>query len=418
MDFSAWNNFAIYLQIFLYFLRLYVEGHVCPRCFCCANGSDCRETDGLCYGNCMQGYFGSFCNQHCGYNCLECDKYSGCTLCKEGHHGDTCDLCKEGYYPMGKECLKCPGNCITCLSFEKCHSCMDGMFGNSCQYNCSACINGDCDVKSPSCQCHLKFSGTLCDTCSSGFYGDKCENNCSFGCLNTCDSKTGECLCNQHFSGKKCDECASGYFGISCGSKCLKSCATCLESNTCTTCLPGRYGDACQMSCSFGCVNNTCTADGMCACKQNFTGENCDTCISGHYGLSCNLSCSAYCINCSSLQECHSCETGFFVKNGTCLKVNVPDAKPLSEEGHSVNVIVICSLVAIFVISIIVGLTFFCVKQRGKIYLHPAGPPRGIKIDDIISIYNISSDVGKSSEIEFHQDDGYSTLDKKHLDSK
>ena len=107
---------------------------------------------------CVQGYWGTECEQRCSSGCYNvCNKEGRCS-------------CKTGYW-TGQ------GWTETKWTGEKCDKCESGYWGCDCEQRCS----NTCRIYGKSgTTCH-KDNGH-CDYCVSGYWGSQCQQRCSHGC--------------------------------------------------------------------------------------------------------------------------------------------------------------------------------------------------------------------------------------------
>ena len=186
----------------------------------------------ICQTPCLNGTYGSNCNETCG-SCsggpFSCDQDTG--YCPKTKINDTellsmasdrnTSYCLFGYRPpICKE------------------SCRNGTWSLDCDKICRCLNNTACNVRSGFCQTSFEENGmVLCDpgwmgdacneTCSEGFYGEKCAEPCG-NCKDEtpCHHISGACVasrgeCEPGYAGWKCDQpCNDGYFGARCSFIC------------------------------------------------------------------------------------------------------------------------------------------------------------------------------------------------------
>ena len=113
-----------------------------------------------------------------------------------------------------------------------------------------------------------------------------------------------------------CTTCEDGYYvDENTCHKCPDDCTICSSVNQCEVCISGKQGPACEFNCSSSCKHGLCSKEGFCTegCKEGFlmTGGECQSCPNN-----CKL--------CTSMEECITCDTGFWgeVCQYACVECN------------------------------------------------------------------------------------------------
>ena len=281
---------------------------------------NCNNMTGYCF-ECINGFYGDFCNDKCPDNCKKCNRENG-----------KCETCEDNYYLKEEKCIECSEDCLnkTCNNITgRCINCKNNdKYGDFCNKTCPInCVEdemkGNCERTNGTCNkgCKGNFNGIYCNNCKEEYYNlTTCEEKCSEFCLE-----------------KKCNDTN----GI---------CNSCVES------IPGRYGNFCEFECQ-NCTEQGCNREtGYCIrCDNNFYREGnicdkcpdncescsdgkCDNCKEGFKGEKCNLKCDPGCEdNCNRENgECNSCKIGYYGKycNLTC---NGCDERCFQENGECIN---------------------------------------------------------------------------------
>lgn len=277
---------------------------------------------------CAAGYYGSNCENSCGYcgehaDCIDGRDGTGLCLCHEGWAAETegglCDsMCADEFW--GPECDKTCGVCGVhgeCLdgmngdgscdcdvgwAGDECDECAPGYFGFDCGGFCGACpAHSECDdgLHGLGCVCtgtwKQEAPNAACDDCQPLHYGPTCAP-CPVDCgvHGTCEDGvfgSGVCLCDAGWAGETCQDCDATHFGPSC-------------TGVCPDC-----GD--RLACSAGIVGT-----GACKCSGGFRGAQCDECGVGFQGAECTVCATGYysrhCLpcTCSSNGVCDDGNTG------------------------------------------------------------------------------------------------------------
>ncbi|XP_056019212.1 uncharacterized protein LOC125671627 [Ostrea edulis] len=260
---------------------------MCVKCL----DNQCDGFTGVCTKGCKSGWYGDRCGVECPSECESgsCDRYKGCTDCRDGYNGADCNKCTSGTY--GKNCsLKCV-NCDTysCNNVNGCQQCWSGFYGPSCNKPCpEGCRNDECD----------KESGLCSVGCKDGYKGSDCQQPCDSRCA-TCDTNDA------------CISCVDGSYGQQCELVCPETCGgkkSCDRINgQCHECVAGKYGGNCTESCSKNCVSAG-------ICKRN--GECLSGCINGWIGAKCDKNCLENCSQCvlsTSEIVCEKCDEGHYL---------------------------------------------------------------------------------------------------------
>lgn len=276
-------------------------------------------------------------------DCLPCS--SLCKTCENS--GDLCITCASGLYLHQQQCLNnCPRHTYPTEDF-RC---------NTCHPSCASCKGprlDDC-LTCPTSSFHL--NGTCRTQCPDGSFSDlasrrclKCDRGCKFcqkrnqctTCYKGWSSSNGLCVYDT--------PCSNGYYSN--GKTCLAcdiSCTQCSGGDpySCTACSPNRYlhqgrcmtacpsgtylspdqGPVC-LSCPVGC--SLCSNYDHCQECQSHLVLHLDHCITscpnGFYQdkekntcVQCDVSCGS-CVG-STSSSCNSCNYGFYLLEGSCLK--------------------------------------------------------------------------------------------------
>ncbi|XP_078656667.1 uncharacterized protein LOC144902899 [Branchiostoma floridae x Branchiostoma belcheri] len=212
----------------------------------CQNGGTLTsgpEESGLYICACLDGWYGTYCEQECGHCYLSqtCNSLDGICpsgesyVCAAGYNGTMCDQECSGTY--GPDCNTTCGHCYgsqTCNRFTgTCptgglHVCVAGYGGDNCDQECSGTYGPDCN--------------TTCGHCNGNRTCNRFNGTCPTG---------GSHVCAAGYNGDKCDhECADGYYGHDCG----ESCGNCVTGTVCEK------------------TNGTCQGSG---CEKPWAGDTC-----------------------------------------------------------------------------------------------------------------------------------------------
>ena len=222
---------------------------------------------------CVQGRYGTFCENVCPSHCKYCTSNIPCVVCPSGYGGQLCDI-------------KCLPHCSICDSLRHCRVCEPGWYSLQnlnfmspitfyCNLMCSTgCRDKACKMWSGQCDCKSDyFTDDQCSICVIGKYGDDCTLDCSTDCLN------GSC----RRSDGRCNSCSKGRYGDQCERTCRDTCVDkeCDRDGRCAYgCEQGYFGQRCQLQCSTGCKDSSCLRnEGLCSygCKKEFFGHFCET---------------------------------------------------------------------------------------------------------------------------------------------
>lgn len=321
------------------------------RCSTCLNSTQCLS--------CVSPYY--FYNNSCVTSCP-----SGTMIAN--NISQTCDPCST-------QCATCAGTVDTCLTCSG----SAAMYNSTCVSVCPGTLvifNGSCTVCSSVCAtCYVNYDN--CTSCNTGsslpyLYGSTCLATCpelyynsladglcklcstlNIGCNNcTSTSTCGTCNWNQGyvFLNSRCYlQTPTGYYNntgyaMPCDIP-TYDCATCVnQAFNCTACINRNLeGNACVSQCTAGLVaiNKVCVAcTPNCRTCSNIQ-TNCTSCLSGLTppvflsNYQCVTSCPNYtyanlstsectgcftpCEMCSSINQCTSCQQGFYLINSSCV---------------------------------------------------------------------------------------------------
>ncbi|KAM7391946.1 hypothetical protein PAMP_022592 [Pampus punctatissimus] len=335
----------------------------------------CRKCDHSCYeclgpgerncSSCVSGYNleagacvvstickdGEYMSKHgtchlCDITCMQCTgpEREDCTACPPTRFFDDgrCDIrCQTGRYPMGRQCHLChhtchectdegPDNCTSCdrdrfgearyLFQSQCRAvCPEGFFPSarrlceSCPANCIICTAADHCLR---CGPGHKLRNGQCVPleCSAG----KAANGENDDCLR-CDKGCKQCEHNNSEDQEQetvCLKCEDDYYQL--GTDCHQSCPDLTysvdDSMVCAPC-EDRRCVVCDQSQCYWCQQGFYVFDGRCVdhCDKGFfvdeESQDCEPC---HHR----------CRTCGGplYDDCDSCEEGFTLKKGECLR--------------------------------------------------------------------------------------------------
>lgn len=245
-----------------------------------------------------------------------------------------CYVCNEGYY-LDLETKKCvqPAEFFTskCKIYartsDKCEECLDKTYIES----VSQCASHDENVIAPFCSQMSKLTRNLCDTCEEGYFKFPAENSCI---------KLTKVIeaCLQYENQDDCSICQQGYWGKKCepipeNENCLEKK---LSNGDCLLCKKNFYLDKTLKICKKplpieeeGChdleLDNkvfTCNE-----CKENMLSmkyENSYYCDKPDFDIPDNCVKMKYITQGNpllpDLAVCISCQPGFYLKDGACIK--------------------------------------------------------------------------------------------------
>ncbi|XP_060576813.1 proprotein convertase subtilisin/kexin type 5-like [Ruditapes philippinarum] len=258
--------------------------------------------------------------------------FSECNVGCQSCSGSTCTSCESSYYLSNGFCLICPPDCVRCNSYDDCTLCKPNKYGlhERCAFICDGnCLNGECHAKTGE-----------CTKCRPGLYGLQCRHNCS--------------LCeNERCDLRKCSSgCRDGYYEYKTGFEticqtCPSNCKHCTDGKTCNICNNGLHlyqfnGNVHCVSCSQESQCPDCVIEGCNLCQihndslvcadcpegQIFNGKTCESntslcskecsticdstgtcqgeCNEGWAGEKCSKQCNSKCLKCSKVYE-NSC---------------------------------------------------------------------------------------------------------------
>ena len=145
------------------------EGEIFNGVTCVQNTTLCSQgcstncdSNGVCLGNCKDGWTGDKCSDLCNQKCLTCSKSDKdiCLQCKDDFYSVDCSL------PCSQSCTKVVGKQTCGITYGYClNGCVQRFWGDSCNHSCSdGCKNSVCDRK----------DGTCSGGCKDGYTGEKC----------------------------------------------------------------------------------------------------------------------------------------------------------------------------------------------------------------------------------------------------
>ncbi|XP_059160834.1 multiple epidermal growth factor-like domains protein 10 [Physella acuta] len=263
------------------------------------------SNDGITCDDCIEGSWGTGCNNTCSCKMLNtdhCDQVTGSCQCKIGWGGATCE------------------DVVIDCRVNKC----------SLNYKCMSTGSGYICV----CDDGFSTTGNTCTACEEGYWGTECSNTCSCSVLgtSTCDRVSGTCQCKSGWSGTNCDkdvdECLQNTTNCSSHSHCNNTDGSfvCLcddgyfnSSNTCEACVEGTWGTECSNNCSCS-VLGTSTCDkvsGTCHCKSGWSGTNCDKDVDECLQNTNNCPSHSHCNNTDGSFVC-LCDDGYFNSSNKC----------------------------------------------------------------------------------------------------
>jgi hypothetical protein len=127
------------------------------------------DSNGICQGECNEGWTGEKCSEKCNSKCLKCTKENGnsCLLCKGNFYSTDCSLaCNPACIVIsGKQtCGHTSGYCL--------NGCNQTFWGETCDKPCpSGCQDLKCD----------RNNGICTDGCKDGLIGGKCPQTITLG---------------------------------------------------------------------------------------------------------------------------------------------------------------------------------------------------------------------------------------------
>lgn len=207
--------------------------------------------------------------------------------------------CKSCSGPYGLGCIACNTNsCFQCAS------------GLQLTANSQSCVNTLCNISN----CVECSGSTACYLCEPGYQvspsGMSCTAaNCSVNYCSRC-------------SGTKCVACISGYRlrGKNCQPICDTHCLNCISPGICAGCMSGYSVDPNTYTCFLNCSK---AFSGLCVSCSNLL--YCSVCKPGYVpalkGAICQqvFTCNdPHCSYCSIASVCTTCNTGYYLFNGTC----------------------------------------------------------------------------------------------------
>ena len=295
------------------------SSHLSSDCLSCIDGY--YKSDGTCVTSCPSGTFlsGSDCTSTspCTSPCDKCSKSPNyCLSCQNGYKltagTGSCELqCPKSYYWDGSNCVSCYYKCSQCVSASNCTSCLS-------YYYEQVVSNGVCVASCPAGVSVLK--GSKCVNCDSTCFTcyDVGKSDC-INCTGTRYLYQGTCVevCPSGMfrsSGNLCiGVCPAGFFVTDDLKDCVacdSSCLTCAGSSLCLSCSQGLflYEGACSSNCPTGYLK---TSEKICIKKED-CGDG--SYVSKDWCYDCNSECQT----CSSLVNCSSCATGYYLFNNTC----------------------------------------------------------------------------------------------------
>ena len=157
-------------------------GNGTSTCKFCKYGSRDCGPNGQCEKGCVEGHWGTTCQNNCKFNassCSACDQWSG------------------------TKCTTCPPGLFTKNESSPCSA--------ACHTRCASCL----------------YRPSNCKTCKDGKYNMKNRSTCTSSCPRYCQA------CNAK---RQCTTCKSGYYGTRCSKRCASNCSSCVCRGMCTKC--------------------------------------------------------------------------------------------------------------------------------------------------------------------------------------
>eukprot|EP00702_Spironucleus_salmonicida_P004605 EST45896.1 Cysteine-rich membrane protein 2 [Spironucleus salmonicida] len=285
---------------------------------------------------------GRYCYK-CSDNCIDCDKYGDCNICRPGfftgvdpdcYKCDTgctkcvsssnCSVCSGGFELIKTACKACPIGCKTCSngSCTKCnysYALKDGQC-TQCPSNCGKCTTeGSCTA----CQDGNFLKNGMCVSCGDNCMDCKSENTCRL-CKERYDIQSGKCILNECNNVNKCTD--KQFCGIDpTGNKCVHLSKNCLEADISGKCIK--------------CTAPYVAEDGKCAscaehCKTCISSKQCTECYD-YYFLKTGVctTCSDGCRVCDSPTKCTKCGNGYQMDGNICQKQGPHDCSSPSSKS-------------------------------------------------------------------------------------
>ncbi|XP_060576870.1 multiple epidermal growth factor-like domains protein 10 [Ruditapes philippinarum] len=163
------------------------EGQIFNGKTCESNTSLCSkecstncDSNGICKGECNEGWTGETCSTQCNSKCLKCTKNNrnSCLQCKGNFHSTDCNFaCNPACIVQSgsQTCAHASGYCL--------NGCNQTFWGGTCEQPCpGGCKDLACD----------RNNGTCTDGCNNGLNGDKCTQSITIEPLRTTTTITSD----------------------------------------------------------------------------------------------------------------------------------------------------------------------------------------------------------------------------------
>ena len=300
---------------------------------------DCPENCGICFVDkkdviCTSCNYGYFLDQKQN-NCEACAQ--DCQSCK-GPGMENCSLLSNGvsYDVSRQRKIMCPDGCIACDQDGKCSGCNQGYYSKPAEnekgekqskfghfyVTCEKCKAKNCSY------CNVLDNGfsEICTSCEQKYGLNPVNQQCE-PCMAHCLS----CTTNSNL----CNYCEQGYFLNSTSRICeeIKD-SNCkgfnARDNVCSWCGDGYFLDKSNQCVSCDQIDKFCSKCYLPISTVEIPNPplTCTQCLAGMYFDITNkkcLMCTEHCVYCQQSGFCQRCRDGFYVNDGKCVKMDMPN---------------------------------------------------------------------------------------------